>query len=225
MNKNTNKLKVYLAHIISYIPLNFLRIFFYRIFLKYKISWSSKIGIFTVIAVEQATIIDSNIGKYNNFSGPYNLEIGAGSTIGDRNNFTCGQWVLRFKDDGYLRSCKLGKNTQVTSSHFIDVVGGFKLDDNSWIGGRQSQFWTHGPNAFDKAISIGKDCYIASGVKFAPGTFIGNSNIVGLGSVVTKKFTIENSLIVGNPAKVVKENYNWQKLYLNSQDYSAANKG
>ncbi|NEP09683.1 MAG: hypothetical protein F6K14_05545 [Symploca sp. SIO2C1] len=215
--------KVYLAYIISYMPVNFLRIFLYKFLLNYKISWSSRIGMFTVITVDEATIIDSNIGKFNRFSGPYTLEIGEGSTIGDKNDFVCGEWVLRFKDDGYLRSCKLGKNTKVTNSHFIDVVGGFQLDDNSWIGGRQSQFWTHGPNAFDRAISIGKDCYIASGVKFAPGTLIGNSNIVGLGSIVTKKFNVENSLIVGNPAKVIKENYNWQKLYLNSHKDSTAN--
>ena len=60
-------------------------------------------------------------------------------------------------------------------------------------------------------------------VKFAPGTLIGNSNIVGLGSIVTKKFNVENSLIVGNPAKVVKENYNWQELYLKSPESSTAN--
>jgi len=208
--------KVCLAYIISYIPVNLLRILLYRILLSYKISWSSKIGIFTVITVDQATITNSNIGKFNRFSGPYTLEIDEGTTIGDKNNFVCGEWVLRFKDDGYGRSCRLGKNTKITSSHFIDVVGGFELDDNSWIGGRQSQFWTHGPNALDRSISIGKDCYIASGVKFAPGTLIGNSNIVGLGSIVTKKFNVENSLIAGNPAKVVKNNYNWQERYLNS---------
>ncbi|NET58559.1 MAG: hypothetical protein F6K47_21120 [Symploca sp. SIO2E6] len=215
--------KVYLAYIISYIPVNFLRILFYRIFLNYQISGSSRIGMFTVITVDKATITDSNIGKFNRFSGPYTLEIDEGSTIGDKNDIVCGEWVLQFKDDGYLRTCRLGKNTKVTSLHFIDVAGGFELDDNSWIGGRQSQFWTHGPNAIDRAIAIGKDCYIASGVKFAPGTLIGNSNIVGLGSVVTKKFNVENSLIVGSPAKVIKENYNWQELYLKSHRDSTAN--
>jgi acetyltransferase-like isoleucine patch superfamily enzyme len=206
-----------LAFVISSIPLNFLRILLYRVLFKYNISFSAKIGLFTVIAVDKATIVKSNIGKFNRFTGAYTLEINEGSTIGDRNEFDCGEWVFKFEEFSFLRHCKIGKNTLITTLHFIDTAGGFELQDNSWIAGRQSQFWTHGVGATDRAISIGKGCYIGSNVNFAPGTSVGDNNLIGLGSVLTKKFNVENALIGGNPATIVRENYFWkERLEANS---------
>ncbi|HBE18528.1 MAG TPA: hypothetical protein DEG17_12980 [Cyanobacteria bacterium UBA11149] len=204
-------LKKILAFIISAIPCNLFRIIFYRIILKYQISFSSRIGLFTVIAVDEATIIDAKIGKFNKFVGPYRLEIDEGSFIGYKNNFNCGEWVVNFPDSQYLRTCKIGKKTLITNFHFIDTSGGFELNENSWLAGKSSEFWTHGAGAVDRAISIGKDCYIGSGVKLAPGVVIGNNNLIGLGSVLTQNFNVENALIAGNPAKVIRENYFWQK--------------
>ena len=42
-------------------------------------------------------------------------------------------------------------------------------------------------------------------------TQIGSNSVVGYGSVVTKKFECENSLIVGFPAKVIKTGINWDR--------------
>ncbi len=211
MNPKTYSLKKIIAFLISAIPLNFFRIILYRTILKYNISLSSKIGLFTVIAVDEATIINSIIGKFNQFVGPYRLEIDEACLIGYRNNFNCGEWVLNFPDSQYLRTCKIGKKTLITNFHFIDTSGGFELNENSWIAGQSSEFWTHGAGAVDRFISIGKDCYIGSGVKFAPGVVIGNNNLIGLGSILTQKFNVENTLIAGNPAKVMRENYFWKK--------------
>ena len=215
MNESEYKFKKIIALLISAIPLNFLRILLYRILFKYQISFSSKIGLFTRIVVDEARIENSIIKQFNQFIGPYTLEINDGSYIGNRNTFQCGFWVFKFKD--YARKCKIGKNAFINNLHYIDTTGGFELKDNSWIAGRQSEFWTHGAGVVDRSISIGENCYIGSGVKFAPGSLIGKNNLVGLGSVVTKKFNLENTLIAGNPAKVVTENYMWQHR-LSSED-------
>lgn len=54
-----------------------------------------------------------------------------------------------------------------------------------------------------KGINIGDNCWIGSKVTFTDGSSIGNRCVVGAGSVVTKKFP-DNVLIVGSPAKIVK---------------------
>ena len=50
---------------------------------------------------------------------------------------------------------------------------------------------------------IGKDCVIGINSIILPGVRIGNEVIVGAGAVVTKDIP-DNSIVVGNPAKVIK---------------------
>lgn len=40
------------------------------------------------------------------------------------------------------------------------------------------------------------------------GVFIPKNNIIGTGAVVTKKFELTNTIIAGNPAKIIKEKIN-----------------
>lgn len=57
---------------------------------------------------------------------------------------------------------------------------------------------------FAKPISIGNDCWIGGNATILPGISIGNGCTIGAGSVVTKNIP-DNSLAVGNPAKVVRK--------------------
>lgn len=56
---------------------------------------------------------------------------------------------------------------------------------------------------FSKPISIGNDCWIGGGSIILPGVSIGNNCVIGAGSVVTKDIP-DDSVAVGNPAKVIK---------------------
>lgn len=51
-------------------------------------------------------------------------------------------------------------------------------------------------------VSIGNDVFVGASTIILPGVHIGNRVIIGAGSVVTKDIP-DNSLAVGNPAKVV----------------------
>ncbi|MBX9887218.1 MAG: sugar O-acetyltransferase [Flavobacteriaceae bacterium] len=53
-------------------------------------------------------------------------------------------------------------------------------------------------------ITIGDDCWIGGNSVICPGITIGNGCVIGAGSVVTKDIP-ENSLAVGNPAKVIRK--------------------
>jgi maltose O-acetyltransferase len=57
---------------------------------------------------------------------------------------------------------------------------------------------------FSKPVSIGDDCWIGGGVIICPGVNIGNRCVIGAGAVVTKDIP-DDSLAVGNPAKVIRQ--------------------
>lgn len=57
---------------------------------------------------------------------------------------------------------------------------------------------------------IGNNCLIGVNSIIMPGIKIGNNSVVGSGSVVTKNIA-DNVIVAGNPARVIKENFKWDK--------------
>lgn len=53
-------------------------------------------------------------------------------------------------------------------------------------------------------VSIGKYCWLGSGVKIMPNVCLGDFTIVGAGAIVTKSFEEGYCVIGGNPAKIIK---------------------
>ncbi len=205
------KIKLAIGYMISILPTSYIRVFFYRYIFKYDIQ-KSTIGWGTVIVVEDVKMYECFIGKKNKFKGPMKITIHKGARIGYENIFNCGWWVLekKFISKNYKKSLEIGKNTHISNRHYFDIVDSFMLRDFSWIAGCASQFWTHGASTTDREINIGEHCYIGSAVRFSPGSSINNNTIVALGSVVTRKFDMDNVLIGGQPAKILKENYDWK---------------
>lgn len=66
-------------------------------------------------------------------------------------------------------------------------------------------------NTPNSSVEIGEHVWIGHGVNICKGTKISKNSIVGMGSLVNKKFEKENVIIAGNPAKIVKEGTNWEK--------------
>lgn len=212
------KMNKYLGFLISIVPFNFLRIFLYRKIFGYHIH-KSYIGWRTIIVVQDAEIIESKIGSNNFFHGPMKIVIKKDAWIKQNNKFQCGKWTntKEYESDLYLRYFELGENSIISKNHYFDIAGSLIIGNNSWIAGRGSQFWTHGAGVTDRNIVIGNYCYVGSAVRFAPGACIGNNNIVALGSVLTRKYNNQNVLLGGQPAKILKENYDWRsRRYLES---------
>ena len=55
-----------------------------------------------------------------------------------------------------------------------------------------------------KPITVGKNCWIGGSVILLPGITVGDGCVIGAGAVVTKSIP-ENSLAVGNPARVIRK--------------------
>lgn len=59
-------------------------------------------------------------------------------------------------------------------------------------------------------IFIGNHCWIGCRATVLKGSCIGNDSVIAAGAVVSRKFG-HNSIIAGVPAKVIKEECNWEK--------------
>lgn len=188
------------------LPTNSLRCAVYRA-LGYEIT-NSRIGFGTLIDVESARITGSVIGPLNNFHGPFALVMD-GADVGAFNEFTCGGWAPQWPC--FQRYCRLHRGSMVTGNHLIDASGGFELGEDSWIGGRRSQIWTHAgdddPARDDLAVTIGDHCYVGAGVLIAPGASLAAHTTVCMGATVTKRFDEPGCLIGGVPASVLQTGY------------------
>ncbi len=63
----------------------------------------------------------------------------------------------------------------------------------------------------NKPIEIGDNVWIGAESRVLKGAVVPDGCIVGMGSVVTRKEKSMNAILVGTPAKVVKENISWYR--------------
>lgn len=65
-----------------------------------------------------------------------------------------------------------------------------------------------------KDITIGNHCWIGSECLILKGTSLGDNSILGARSILTKQYTATNCVLTGAPAKVIRENVNWDRKRL-----------
>jgi acetyltransferase-like isoleucine patch superfamily enzyme len=63
----------------------------------------------------------------------------------------------------------------------------------------------------DREILIGDNVWIGCRNIVLKGTEIGNNIVIGSNSTIAGKHTQENSIVAGNPTKIIKENVQWKE--------------
>ncbi|MDX0253827.1 acyltransferase [Sinorhizobium meliloti] len=63
-------------------------------------------------------------------------------------------------------------------------------------------------------ISIGNHVWVAAKATLAKGTTIGDGCVVGMNSFCNRDYGVENSIIVGNPARVARSGIRWERPLL-----------
>ena len=216
-----SKVKLLLLGSIAILP-SFLKRPLYRLFFGYKIGKNVRIG-FSIIDARECVIGDNvSIGHLNAFVGIKNLSIGESARIGHLNIFRGGDEmrigryteIIRLNEINSIPDPVivtpaepkfiLGDGSVITTSHKIDFTDRVEFGKCVILGGRNSSLWTHNRQQ-TKPIIIGDYSYIGSEIRIAPGGEIPPKCIVGIGSVITKKFEEEYHLIAGVPAKVIKQ--------------------
>lgn len=201
------KIKRVIAGFVSVIPLSVLRIFLYRL-CGYKFGTGCKVGFGVMIAVDQfAAGNNCCIRKFTTFIGPICVNIGNNVMIGRKNTFECGESAAYpgVAHMGYERRLIVHDGALINEGHIFDLLGKIEIGKETWIAGFSSQFLTHGAGVMDRNIYIGDNCFVGSAVRFTPGSCVGSNNIVAMGAVVTKKFSKNNHIIGGVPARLLRQ--------------------
>ena len=71
---------------------------------------------------------------------------------------------------------------------------------------------------FSKPIFIGENSFIGARATVLGGTTIGKNCVIGANSVVKGNIP-DNSIVVGNPCKIVGNTEEWTKIHLEKKDY------
>lgn len=200
---------------------SFVKVFVFRHIGRYRIGKGVRIG-FSIFAPHAADIADRvRIGHGNVLAFTRKVELGADSKIGHFNLILGGEqlhlgegaWIVRFNEinailqplaNGEFDSRLLiGSRTVITAWHKIDFTDRVTFGENVVFAGRQSCIWTHNRQQV-RPVSIGRNCYVGSGIQMAPGSSIGAFCVVGMGSIITRPVTEEYHLVAGMPARAIR---------------------
>lgn len=162
----------------------------------------SKMKVGTGVSIQNRVYIDA-LSKTG-------VEIGNGASIGEGTVIRCSG---NFKELGV--GFHLGNRSSLADNCFVGATGGIYIGDDV-IGGQNIRFHSSNHVFRDserpireqgttaKGIRVGNNCWIGAGAVFCDGVTIGAGCVIGANAVVTKSFP-DNSVIAGNPGKVIKE--------------------
>lgn len=112
-----------------------------------------------------------------------------------------------------LHNVHFGKNVTINFNvSFVDD-GSIYIGDETMIGPNVSIITAQHPVSpglrayslqYNKPVHIGKRVWLGAGAIILPGITVGDNSIVGAGSVVTHDVE-ENTIVVGNPARVLRK--------------------
>jgi acetyltransferase-like isoleucine patch superfamily enzyme len=201
---------------------SFIKRSLYRLFFGYRIGKRVRIGVSLLDARHCEIEDDVRIGHFNVITRVENLTIRDHTRIGHLNIIRGGDAVSLGRYSEIMRMNEinsipdpdvvnkidprfiLGDGSIVTTGHKIDFTDRVDIGKRVIIGGRNSSIWTHNRQR-TLPIIIGPLVYIGSDIRMAPGSEIPARCIVGMGAVVTAQLSDEGKLIVGVPAKAVKD--------------------
>lgn len=105
----------------------------------------------------------------------------------------------------------LGKEVYINKNVNLVALGGIQIDDQVLIGPQailtsinHDQTPDGRRNLIPRTVHLKKNAWIGAGAIVLPGVTVGQNAIVGAGAVVTKDVP-DNTVVVGNPAKVIKK--------------------
>jgi len=167
--------------------------------------------------VGENCVIHPHVTIYANTTIGRRVEIEAGAVIGStglgRSVGPDGRhWLFPhfgetiLEDEAFVGSCSVitrGVMGSTTLKEGCRINAGVKIAHNCVIGRYTA---VSIGVTISGSVIVGDRCFIGSGADLREGIRIGNDIVVGMGSVVVKHFEQDNVVIMGNPARIFREN-------------------
>mgnify|MGYP000931891353 FL=1 len=103
---------------------------------------------------------------------------------------------------------KIGRNVVVMNNSLFMAAGGITIEDDVMVAANV-QLISNNHDLYDhqiltcKPVRLKRNCWIGAGTTILPGITVGENAVVAAGAVVTKDVE-DNTVVGGNPAKVIK---------------------
>lgn len=152
----------------------------------------------------------SRIGHLTVIRGLRRTRLGAGAAVGNLNWITASpMFRTQSAEDSDDGSFILGRESAVTSRHYIDCAGGVWIGDYTTVAGVRSTILSHEIDLAEgiqttKTIHIGDYCFVSSNVCLTPGASIPDRCTVAMGAVVVGELAPAGALFGGVPARVLR---------------------
>ena len=178
----------------------------------YNISASARIGLSLVLSERFVMDEHASIGHFTYVKGLTGLELGRFARIGNLNwiSGNAGSEIDFFADETD-RQCLLAieEHAALTNRHYIDCTNVVRIGAFSTVAGVRSQILTHGidirqSKQTSASISIGRYCFVGSGVIVLKGASLPDYCVLGAGSILRTKEIAQYTLYSGVPAVAVR---------------------
>lgn len=108
-----------------------------------------------------------------------------------------------------LGSGYINHNLSLSCFERIEIGDNVAISENVTIRDSDNHYIVDDRHIITKPVIIGNHVWIGMNVTILKGVSIGDGSVIAAGAVVTRNIPA-NSLAVGVPAKIVKENINWK---------------
>lgn len=178
--------------------------------LGWRIAPSADIGISLFVNVDDVQLGEgARIGHFNMFRNLHSVELGEKSLIGQWNWVSAATMFLRPGGEGERGCLLVGRQSAITSRHYLDCSGGIRVGAFTVVAGVRSTVLTHqvdidAGRQTVRPVRIGDYCFVGSNARLTPGSVLVDRCVVAMGAVVVGKLNEPGMLYAGVPAKPIK---------------------
>ena len=152
----------------------------------------------------------SRIGHLTMLRGLRRTHLGAGASVGNLNWITASPVFRTQSPRNTEHGCfTLGRESAVTSRHYVDCSGGVMIGEYTTVAGVRSTILSHEIDLLagvqtSTATHIGNFCFVSSNVCLTAGSSIPDRSAVAMGAVVVGDLETSGALYGGVPARLLR---------------------